>query len=290
MGKIFQTAAAFRVSLETRLKKTAAEQGIPFQYLRLKVAIERLLARLFAIKDPPWLLKGGYAMELRYRPRARTTKDIDLSARTGPDDLATRMEQIRDQLQAAAEREQGDYFQFQIATASSELQGAPDGGGRFPVTALLAGKEFVKFHLDLGFGDVFSIDPEELTGEDYLGFAGVEAAKILAIPKAQQFAEKLHAYTLPWTDRPNTRTKDLVDLSLFVTLDRPDEHELRSAVKATFEQRKTHEVPNTLPPPPSEWSKPFSAMAKEAQLPEVDMQPNFQAVSDFWFSVYGSQS
>jgi hypothetical protein len=42
------------------------------------VAIERLLARLVVDKDPPWLLKGGYAMELRFRPKARTTSDIDL--------------------------------------------------------------------------------------------------------------------------------------------------------------------------------------------------------------------
>jgi hypothetical protein len=42
------------------------------------VAIERLLARLVVDKDPPWLLKGGYAMELRFRPKARTMSDIDL--------------------------------------------------------------------------------------------------------------------------------------------------------------------------------------------------------------------
>lgn len=286
MGKTFRTAAAFRASLETRLRATAAEQGIPLQYLRLKVAIERLLARLFAIDDPPWLLKGGYAMELRYRPRARTTKDIDLSARTGPDNLAKRMEQIRDQLQAAAERDLGDYFQFQIATANSELQGAPDGGGRFPVTATLAGGIFERFHLDLGFGDPMSTSPEQLEGQDYLGFAGLEPAKILAIPKAQQFAEKIHAYTLPWTDRPNTRTKDLVDLSLFVNIDPPAIEELRAAVEATFKKRNTHAVPGTLPPPPPEWSKPFSAMAAEALLPDGDMQRNFQTVADFWISVF----
>ena len=82
MGKSFKTAAAFRTSLEERLKQLAGTSGAPISSLRLKVVIERLLARLFAASDPPWLLKGGYAMELRYRPRARTTKDIDLSVKT----------------------------------------------------------------------------------------------------------------------------------------------------------------------------------------------------------------
>lgn len=59
MGKSFKSAAAFRMSLEERLKKLNAESGVPIQSLRLKVVIERLLARLFAVADPPWLLKGG---------------------------------------------------------------------------------------------------------------------------------------------------------------------------------------------------------------------------------------
>ena len=79
MAKTFKTGAAFRQALEQRLKTAAEERGVPLNTLRLKLTIERLLARLFAKPEPPWLLKGGYAMELRYRPNARTTKDVDLS-------------------------------------------------------------------------------------------------------------------------------------------------------------------------------------------------------------------
>lgn len=150
MGKAFKSAAAFRMSLEERLKTLHQESGAPIPSLRLKVVIERLLARLFAVADPPWLLKGGYAMELRYRPRARTTKDIDLSVKTLAATLAERLQQVRDELQAAADKDPGDFFVFQIASPTSELQGAPDGGARFSVNALLAGKSFAKFHLDVG--------------------------------------------------------------------------------------------------------------------------------------------
>ena len=64
--------------VRVRLRTGAQERGVQIQGLRLKVAIERLLARLVVEKEPPWLLKGGYAMELRFRPKARTTSDIDL--------------------------------------------------------------------------------------------------------------------------------------------------------------------------------------------------------------------
>ncbi|MBX3412560.1 MAG: nucleotidyl transferase AbiEii/AbiGii toxin family protein [Pirellulales bacterium] len=289
MGKSFKTAAAFRTSLEERLKQVATQRDVQINSLRLKVVIERLLARLFAIKDPPWLLKGGYAMELRYRPRARTTKDIDLSVRTGHGELAARLEEIRDELQEAAELDLGDYFVFQIAQPSSELQGAPDGGARFPVTALLAGRTFAKFHLDIGFGDPISATPEELVGQDFLGFAGVAPAKVLAVPKAQQFAEKLHAYTLPWTDRPNTRTKDLVDLVLFVTIDPPAKQAIRAAIEATFRLRNTHPVPSELPPPPEAWRTTLSAMANDASLATTDLDEGFRLVAEFYQDVLNAQ-
>lgn len=289
MAKSFKTATAFRTSLEARLKQAAAEGSLQLNSLRLKVAVERLLARLFGVKDPPWLLKGGYAMELRYRPRARTTKDIDLSVKTGPGELATRIEHIRDELQQAADDDLADYFAFQVAKPSSQLQGAPDGGARYPVTALLAGRTFAKFHLDIGFGDPVVAAPEELMGQDFLEFAGVAPAKVLAIPKQQQFAEKIHAYTLPWKDRPNTRTKDLVDLALFVTIDPPAKWEIRKAVEATFRLRNTHPIPNELPPPPTTWTGTFSAMAKEAQLEAIELDEGFRFVARFWQEVLKSE-
>ncbi len=54
-------------------------------------------------------------------------------------------------------------------------------------------------------GDAVVDAPDALTGEDLLDFAGIPPARVLAIPKAQRFAEKLHAYTFPWAGRQNTR-------------------------------------------------------------------------------------
>src|SRR5580692_9934350 len=79
----YASATAFRVALESRLKKLASEENLDLQRLRRQAAFDRLLCRLFAEPDAPWLLKGGYAMELRLKT-ARTTRDIDLAMRRLP--------------------------------------------------------------------------------------------------------------------------------------------------------------------------------------------------------------
>ena len=264
------------------MKHSATESGMPLNTLRLKVVIERLLARLFAAKDPPWLLKGGYAMELRYRPRARTTKDVDLSMKTDPEKLLQRLDRTQHDLQKAADCDFSDYFVFKIGNPTSELQGAPDGGARFPVHTLLAGRTFARFHVDVGFGDPVLDVPEALVGQDFLGFAGISPAQVLAVPRQQQFAEKLHAYTLPWSDRPNTRTKDLVDLLLFATIDPSSLREIRMAVETTFALRNTHAIPGPLPPPPDNWKATFDEMARDAQLDITDLSEGFRTVASFW--------
>ena len=61
----YALATAFRVALEGRLKKLAQIEGLDLQRVRWQAAFYRLLCRRFAKPDAPWLLKGGYAMELR---------------------------------------------------------------------------------------------------------------------------------------------------------------------------------------------------------------------------------
>ncbi len=284
MARTFSNALAFKASLEDRLKRTAAERTVTVNALRLKLVIERLLARLFVAEEPAWLLKGGYAMELRYRPHARTTRDIDLTVSRGPEgrSLQARLDLIRDELQAAASVDLGDYLSFAISPAQTELQGAPGGGARFPCVASLASKVYERFHIDLGFGDAVIGAPEPLVGDDLLAFAEIAPAKVLAIPRAQQFAEKLHAYTLARGERTNTRTKDLVDLVLLLERHRFDPTTLLLAVEGTFERRATHPVPTTLTPPPPSWSSEFARLAAEAGLDVGNLEDGFAALQEFW--------
>jgi hypothetical protein len=282
--KSYPNAEAFRQALDARVRNVARDRGVQIQGLQLKLAIERLLARLFAEADPPWLLKGGYAMELRFRPKARTTRDIDLTIGEGDDPAALRRRLLdtHDALRAAAGRDLGDFFEFIIQPARSELQGAPGGGGLYPVVARMAGREFARFHVDVGFGDAVVGETETLVGDDLLGFAGIGPALAKAIPKAQQFAEKVHAYTFPWTDRENTRSRDLVDLILLIERGDLDPAVVRRAVLETFRRRAKHGIPDRLPSPPKAWQNEYEAMAMETGVSTTELQQAFAALVEYW--------
>ncbi len=191
MTTSYDNPESFRQALQARLRNVAADRGVSVQDLQLRFLMERLIARLFHEPAPPWILKGGFAMELRYRPRARTTRDIDLTISDANEgQLDDRINEIREKVQEAAAIALGDHLNFRVGSARGELPGAPAGGARFPIDALIAGRTFGRFHLDVGFGDPISGDPEELIGDDLLAFAaGIAPARALANPKAQQFAE-----------------------------------------------------------------------------------------------------
>ncbi|MBI3566024.1 MAG: nucleotidyl transferase AbiEii/AbiGii toxin family protein [Elusimicrobia bacterium] len=265
--KRYATATAFRRALEDRLTEQATRDSGDIQRLRREVAFDRLLARLFADASAPWVLKGGYAMELR-APGARATKDIDLSLRgtfgkAQGDALNT---SIHEALLAASARDLGDFFAFTVAAPVMDLDAAPYGGARFPVEARMDGRTFVKFQLDVAAGDVVLEPLDEIEGRDWLGYAGIAPTRYPTVSREQQFAEKLHAYTLP-RERPNTRVKDLVDMVLLIESKRLDPTRVVRALKATYERRKTHALPADLVAPPDAWNAPFGALAEECGLP-----------------------
>jgi hypothetical protein len=45
-----------------------------------------------------------------------------------------------------------------------------------------------------------------------------------------------------------------------------DRNIVSEAVSVTFERRRTHLLPKALPPPPTEWQKPYEALARECNL------------------------
>ncbi len=270
--KKYATATAFRRALEDRLKDIAGKESVDLQRLRRQVAFDRLLARLFQAAQPhalPWVLKGGYAMELRIKA-ARTTKDIDLTMRSvfSSDEKKDDKKNLAvlEKLQEAAAFSSDDFFVYTIGEPISDLDAAPYGGARFPVEARLDGRVFVGFHLDVGIGDAVMEPLEGIEGRDWLGFAGIASPSLYMIPREQQFAEKLHAYTLPRYGAPNTRVRDLVDMVLLVQSGTLSNDKVAEAIRVTFDRRKTHALPNTLPVPPAEWQKPYQALARECGL------------------------
>lgn len=261
----FKTAADFRKSLENRLKNIATEKDENLQRLRRKVAFDRLLAHLFSSEEQSFFLKGGYAMELRLKT-ARATKDIDLTSLkrlNGENDLLSST--ILEELRTLARQDLGDFFVYHIGEAQLDLDNAPYGGARYPVTALIDGKLFVRFQLDAG-ADAVVIQTETMRGVDWLGFCGIPSPVFSMISLEQQFAEKLHAYTLPRLGRPNTRVKDLVDMVLLAKMRSMNFEVLKEALRLVFKVRQTHPLPQKIDMPPEAWKIPYNELAKECAL------------------------
>jgi len=258
----FKTATDFRKSLENRLKNLANQTDNDLQRLRRTVAFDRLLARLLDANDTPFVLKGGYAMELRFS-NARATKDIDLTF-IKKTNLVVKNAILED-LKNLSLKDLGDFFTYQIGDAQLDLENAPYGGARYPVSSYIDGKLFVRFQLDVG-GDAIVSQTETILGKDWLGFCGIPAPLLKMISIEQQFAEKLHAYSLPREDRKNTRVKDLIDMLLLANIRTLDFNRLKSALEQVFKVRKTHRPPLALEMPPQEWERPYLELSNECNL------------------------
>ena len=265
-SRSYATARGFRTALEERLRR--ASERIDLNRLRRQVSFDRLLARLFQEEPAPWALKGGYALELRFKA-ARSTVDIDLTLQRVIPATAAGVDTnqaVREMLQTAADISLDDWFKFAIGPPVMDLTAAPYGGARYPVEARMDERIFARFHLDAGIGDVVIQPLETIVCRDWLGFAGIESSRVWMIAREQQFAEKIHAYTLP-RNSSNSRVKDLVDLALLIGSDGLDKQGILNALRLTFERRRTHDLPAGLITPPADWQIPFHALAEECGLP-----------------------
>jgi hypothetical protein len=277
--RTYTTAGAFRRALEERLKRASLTDQIDPNRLRRQVSFDRLLARLFREEPAPWVLKGGYALELRFKA-ARSTVDIDLTVQRVETTAAggDTNQVIRPMLQSAADISLGDWFEFAVGPASMDLAAVPYGGARYPVEARMDERIFARFHVDAAVGDVVMRPLETIVCRDWLGFAGIESSRVLMIAREQQFAEKIHAYTLP-RNAANSRVKDLVDLALLIGSGGLDKQRILEALRLTFERRGTHDLASLLPPP-ADWQIPFQALAEECGLP-TDVAAVFAGVQGF---------
>ncbi len=282
-SKGYRSATDFRRALEERLKNRSRESGMDLQRMRRHVAFDRLLCRLFFEENAPWVLKGGYAMELRIGS-ARTTRDIDLTMRhaiLAEDNKEQQNLSLLKMLQNAADRDLSDYFVYRIGLPKMDLEAAPYGGARFPVSAILDGRSFTSFHLDIGIGDVVAEPFDVLSDGNWLEFAAISAGEFLAISKEAQFAEKLHAYTLPRRERVNSRVRDLVDMVLLINEGELDSNYLRDTISKTFKRRATHPIPKAIPDPPEFWTSVYQDMADECGL-SVDIEDGLEIVSQYF--------
>jgi hypothetical protein len=163
------------------------------------------------------------------------------------------------------------------------------GSQRWIARADVAGREFARVAIDVGFELPPVVPPETVMASRLLEFAGVEPVAIAALAIEQHLAEKLHAYTRTYAgNRPSSRVKDLVDVVVIMRTTVIDGDRLMAAVRAIFERRGTHAVPAALPAPPSEWVRPWAALVEH--LPADDeLKSAAVAAAAFWKPVLAGE-
>lgn len=209
----YETSDALRTALETRLLNEARARGVSVDRLRRLAVFERILVRLEAAQPGNWVLKGGLALEVRLGGYARATRDLDLSLRAPVGDGEALFAAIVEPLGGDPDE---DGFRFMMARPTA-LTGDQAGrpAWRFTIEASMAGRQFAIVRVDVA-------RPEELAATErlqlpgMLAFAGIPPRQVEVVAPVQHFAEKLHALTRTYGDRPNTRVRDLADLVLLI--------------------------------------------------------------------------
>ena len=283
----YRTDKDFGRALEERLRQRAEKDGQPILRLRKRVVFERCIVRLQQSSKSPWVLKGGFALELRLGNMARMTNDMDLTVDLGLFDAeSTSLSSLSARLREDLQKESEDKFIFILAEGRREL---PTQGGktfRFTVEARLDGRMFEAIKVDVGIGDPLIPPIEEIETSDLLSFADIPIAKIHATSPAQHFAEKVHALTRPFDDRINTRVKDLADIMLLFNRGLPDPPIVKRCVQEVFSARAMHATPNKIGAAPLTWASSYTVMAKELKLNETSLDDATGRLNDYWKTIF----
>lgn len=276
----YESPAALRQALETRLGNRSRESGIDLERLRRRAAFERLLVRLELGAPRRWIVKGGMALEIRLGDRARSTRDLDLALRDVPGDGSAVRELLIDCLSVDREQDGFEFLVGEPTTITLDEAGRP--GWRFPVESRMAGRKFASVRIDVVARDdeISKTQRVELPG--VLDFAGLERHDVEIVDPTQHFAEKAHAFTRTYGERPNTRVRDLPDMVLLIDDGLEATPELFSIVSRLFEARAEPAMPAELPDPPSFWHENYPAIATELDVSAQTLDEAMTLVQGFW--------
>lgn len=276
----YESPAALRQALETRLGSRSRESGIDLERLRRRAAFERLLVRLELGAPGRWIVKGGMALELRLGDRARSTRDLDLALRDVQGGGAAVRELLIDCLSVVREEDGFEFLVGKAATITLDEAGRP--GWRYPVESRMAGRTFANVRLDVVARDVEISKTQRVELPGVLDFAGLGRHEVEVVDPTQHFAEKAHAFTRTYGDRPNTRVRDLPDMVLLIDDGLEPTPELFSIVARLFEARAESVMPVDLPDAPSFWRENYPAIATELDVSAKTLDEAMTLVRDFW--------
>lgn len=266
-----------------RMNREAKAASVPARRIHLVVAIDRLLARLLASapKDS-WVVKGGFANQLRRPGDARFTEDIDLR-------IASTIETAPALIANAFGIDLDDLLSYELAGPPQQLDGPPGGGLRFVAVARAAGNELVRFKIDISASDVIVGKLERHLSDPVLETIGFPRSEFPVYPVAQSIAEKIHSLTLP-RDKENSRVRDLVDLVWFAERFSVRSSDIIEAGRATFAVRADHPWPPVIPPIPASWERPYGRFQREVGLKPASTAEAVSYVAGFFEPVFAGSA
>lgn len=226
-------------SVRARLLNAAKAQGVDFNQVLVRFALERILYRLSRSEHADrFLLKGALLFTLWYDMPHRATRDADLLG-FGASDLASVTRTFRDIASVAVD--DGIVFDPASVVATDIRKEAGYAGARIVINGELA-RARCKTQIDVGFGDAVTPGPVDATYPVLL--ADLPAPRLRTYPVYTVVAEKVHAIAL--LGMTNSRMKDYLDLAVILQRETLDGELLARAIQATF-QRRGMKVPMALP-------------------------------------------
>ena len=229
------------------------------------------LERAAASGQPRFTVKGGIALELRLRNRARATKDIDVVLQHVDADLARTLEGA-----LSGEAYQG----FTLRRKGEPLQ-LDNGAVNLELAVSYLGGAWTTIAVDIARAEPGEAEIEWLPAIPLMDAFGITGPVDLpCLPLRLHIAQKLHGMTLPpRAGRRNERFRDLIDLLLMEELV-TDYRVLRETCETVFGSRGTHVWPPPLAVPPY-WVEPFARLAGDLDLPVADAEAGMTRVRAF---------
>jgi predicted nucleotidyltransferase component of viral defense system len=259
----YVTPQAFDRALVDRLRDISRTTGASPDQLRTFVAFDRLLARLNALDDANFVVKGGVALEYRMPNTVRRTNDLDLAMHG--------FTEARDALRAATSVDIGDHFTTSIVKEPTADKPIIEGVSsyRWGLHVNVGQKQFSYLTIDVGIEETSFRHPDTIEAPNFLAFAGLPTTCVRVIPVVYHLAEKLHAYTRTYAaNRPSSRVKDLVDMVLIARNNSIASDSLRDAIIDVFSSRSSLEVPRRFVDPPAVWHDRYAALIKPIGIDE----------------------
>lgn len=141
---------------------------------------------------------------------------------------------------------------------------------------------FATIRVDVVARDAEIAATQQMPLPGMLDFAAIPAGSIEAVDPRQHFAEKLHALTRDYGNRPNTRIKDLADLVLLIESGLLADASLVEIVRHVFAVRATHPLPAEIPELPPSWRDGYPLVAESLTVTDPDLATAVELWREFW--------